>query len=119
MTYLDYNCIGKLEESDVVLITIFDGLHLVFVLKQYVGRFIRDIDGYFCYDPSIGDGLWSEYELRLIVDKLRELNRPWNDHLDKYFASERKKEQMDSFKENEQLCGSEVVINHLKRNDKA
>lgn len=101
MRYLHHNTPERLKVSDITLVVITGNLYLVLIQNVYVGRFIRDVDGYFYYDPSIGDGLWSEYELRLIVDKLRELNRPWNDHLDKYFASEREKEQMDSFKENE------------------
>lgn len=69
----------------ILVVNITENLYLVFVLDHYVGRFIRDVDGFFYYDPFHEPGLWSEYHLRLIVDKLKELNAPWNEEIERYF----------------------------------
>lgn len=51
-----------------------------------VAKAIRDIDGfYYLYvDPKSG-GLWNEYSLRQIADILRELNQPYEEHINEYF----------------------------------
>jgi len=47
-----------------------------------IGEFIRDVDGYF-YFALLKDnqGLWSDYILLEIGNKLKDLNKDWNEHL--------------------------------------
>lgn len=52
-------------------------LHEASFNENPIGHFVRDVDGYFYYSPS-ADGLWGEYELRLIADKLKEMNAEWD-----------------------------------------
>ena len=37
-------------------------------------------DGYLGF-YVVGDGYWSSYALRLIADKLDEMNKTWDDHI--------------------------------------
>ena len=51
---------------------------------------ILNIDGFYYFsilDTPI-NGLWSDYVLAEIVNKLKELNHDWKEHLDKYFSEE-------------------------------
>lgn len=73
------------KQAAITLVTITKSLYLVLVRTKYVGCFVRDVDGYFYYDPSDERGLWSEYHLRLIADQLKELNAPWNEQIEQYF----------------------------------
>lgn len=56
---------------------------------KYLGTFELDVDGYFHYwqDKSL-NGAWSSYQLRAIVDKLDEVNKPYEDSLYEYFKNE-------------------------------
>jgi hypothetical protein len=40
----------------------------------YLGQFIMDVDGHFYYWPSKKDGCWSAWSLKIISEKLYELN---------------------------------------------
>ena len=44
-------------------------------------------DGYLYYWPRSGGAL-SAYDLRSIANKLDELNKPWDDQVQEYFADE-------------------------------
>ena len=49
---------------------------------------IIDIDGFYKLDTSsFGGGLMESYHLRVIADKIKELNRPYEDKLAAYFDS--------------------------------
>jgi hypothetical protein len=55
--------------------------------NKLLGEFILNIDGFYYFsvlDTPV-NGLWSDYALSEIVNKLKELNQPWKEHLDKYF----------------------------------
>ena len=43
--------------------------------KSYLGQFSLDVDGDFYYWPSNKRGCWSAWSLKLIAEKLDELNR--------------------------------------------
>ena len=55
---------------------------------MYLGAFELDMDGfyYFCCNSS-KSGCWGSNELRLIADKLDEVNKPYNDSLNEYFKN--------------------------------
>jgi hypothetical protein len=59
----------------------------VYIGTQKVGLFYFEVDGFWVFTP-IGDGYWNEYSLRLIADKLEELNKSWNEQLDEYFQTQ-------------------------------
>lgn len=61
-----------------------------------LGNFIRDIDGFFYFDPIRKDGYWSSYSMRLVSNKLDELNKPYNDELDEYFKKHGENNTNDS-----------------------
>jgi hypothetical protein len=54
-----------------------------------VGRFLLEVDG--CYYFELAErrrsAVWSDYALVEIGTKLKELNQPWYDHLDKHFKN--------------------------------
>jgi hypothetical protein len=56
--------------------------------NKLLGQFILNIDGFYHFsmlDTPI-NGLWSDYVLAEIADKLKKLNHDWKDHLDKHFG---------------------------------
>jgi hypothetical protein len=56
--------------------------------NKLLGEFILNIDGFYYFsilDTPI-NGLWSDYVLAEIADKLKKLNHDWQEHLDKYFS---------------------------------
>jgi hypothetical protein len=57
--------------------------HKVFFGDKFIGDIIMDVDGYFYYLPSDERGTWSAWTMRLIADKLDELNKPWDDYIQK------------------------------------
>lgn len=59
----------------------------VYVRSQKVGLFYLEVDGFWVFNP-IGTGYWNEYSLRLIANKLEELNKSWNEQLDEYFQTQ-------------------------------
>ena len=63
---------------------------LVISNNNLVGNFIQDVDGFFYFSSTGEGGLWSDYFLLEIGTKLKELNKPWSDHIDEYFTSEQK-----------------------------
>lgn len=59
------------------------GRYKVFFNTNYLGDLVMDVDGYFYYWPSIEKGAWSSYSMRMIADKMDELNKPWDDYIEK------------------------------------
>lgn len=47
--------------------------------NKLIGNFIVSDDGYFYYSPLTNPGLFSSYTLKLISDKLEELNEQWDE----------------------------------------
>jgi hypothetical protein len=59
---------------------VIDGVHTVYFNKKQIGVFAIQDDGYLGF-YGVGDGYWSSYALRLIADKLDEMNKTWDDHI--------------------------------------
>jgi hypothetical protein len=57
-----------------------------------VGTFEMDCDGFYYFYVSDDPGSWTSYTLRLIADKLDEVNKPFQDVVDKYFNQEKVKD---------------------------
>ena len=53
----------------------------IFFNDKKLGSLIRIEDGYFYLDLSELDGLLADWVLKDILDKLQELNKEWNDHI--------------------------------------
>lgn len=52
---------------------------------KYLGNLIRDVDGYFYYDPILERGTWASWSLKAIADMLDNLNKDWDEQINKYF----------------------------------
>ena len=52
-----------------------------------VGRFLLEVDGFYYFELAERrrSGVWSDHVLIEIGTKLKELNQPWYDHIDKHF----------------------------------
>ena len=62
-----------------------DARYEVYFNGQHLGYFYLEIDGFYVFIP-IGDiGYWNEFSLRMIADKLEELNKSYNDKIELYF----------------------------------
>lgn len=54
-----------------------------------VGRLLMDVDGFFYYWPSMNlSGCYASYILHEIADTLDELNREWEEQLERDFNKE-------------------------------
>lgn len=62
---------------------VIDGVYLVYFNKKKLGEFIVQDDGFFGFHTSEPSGYWSSYALRLIADKLDEINKEWDDQVKK------------------------------------
>ncbi len=60
---------------------VIDGVHAVYFNKKRLGAFVVQEDGYFGFYPDDLKGYWSSHSLRLIADKLDDVNRAWDDHI--------------------------------------
>jgi hypothetical protein len=63
--------------------------HVYFENGVYIGDFVVAEDGYWVYFPENKGGSWDEYILRLLLDKLCEMNKPWDEEVNKYFDEQR------------------------------
>jgi len=54
----------------------------------YIGDILVKEDGFYDYWPELNGGYWDEMMLRIVADKLHELNAPYQKELDEYFAKE-------------------------------
>jgi len=62
----------------------------VLINEKLIGHFIRDVDGYLYYWPLKSlSGSWNSNALRLIANKLDELNKELDNSIKKYFENER------------------------------
>jgi len=55
-----------------------------------VGKIEPADDGFLYFWPELRAGFWSEELMRDIADKLKELNKPYNDELNQYFSTHQK-----------------------------
>lgn len=55
------------------------------IIKCIKDDIIQDVDGYYYFWPSDGGGYFSEFALRVIADHLKELNKPWENEIERYF----------------------------------
>ena len=47
-----------------------------------MGELCKEVDGYYVWYPDVyRGGYWSEWLLRAIADKLRELNKEWHEQV--------------------------------------
>jgi hypothetical protein len=58
----------------------------VFFNGRHLGYIYIEVDGFWVFNPY-GDGYWSEFILRMIADKLEELNKSHNDKIELYFKN--------------------------------
>ena len=54
-----------------------------------VGTFEMDCDGFYYFYVSDSPGSWTSYYLKVIADKLDEVNKPLNDLIEIYFNNEK------------------------------
>jgi len=51
--------------------------------QREVGSLVMDVDGYFYFWPVDNNGAWSSYHLKEVANKLDEINKQWNEQLEK------------------------------------
>ena len=72
-----------------------------------LGEFIMDCDGFRYYKrEETLCGVESSYKFRLVADKLDEVNKPYNDVIDKYFNKEREDFKIRAEKEYSEVLKS-------------
>jgi len=55
---------------------------------KLIGYFIPEVDGFFYFSPEqYNSGVWSDYALLEIGNKLKEINQPWVDKLNREFSN--------------------------------
>ena len=64
-------------------------VHNVKVNNTKIGTFELDESGFYSFWYN-NAGSWSSYSLRLIADKLDEINKPYKEVVDEYFDQERR-----------------------------
>ena len=64
-----------LRKESVIRYTVLFGVGL----QSNIGEMIQDVDGYFYYFPIENGGAWTPWIMRLIADKMDELNKRWDD----------------------------------------
>ena len=48
-----------------------------------IGEFYREVDGIFVFWPQAASGFYTEGFLREVADKLRDMNKEWNETIEK------------------------------------
>ena len=57
----------------------------------FIGTFELDESGFYSFwNPNHVAGSWSSYSLRMVADKLDEINKPFQETVDEYFDQERR-----------------------------
>ena len=59
------------------------GVYEVYFSEKRIGTFLIQDDGYYGFYTESDSGYWSSYALRLIADKLDEMNKEWDDQVKK------------------------------------
>lgn len=53
----------------------------------YLGFVYQEVDGFYVFKANMrNNGYWSEHSLREIAEVLTELNKEWNEHIEKEFS---------------------------------
>ena len=60
----------------------------IYFNQKYLGIVVVQDDGYFGFLSNEPSGYWSSYALRLIADKLDELNKEWDEYIKKNLGNE-------------------------------
>lgn len=60
----------------------------VYFNKQHLGYFYLEVDGFYVFIPKSNIGFWNEFSLRIIADKLEEMNKHYNKNIEKYFETQ-------------------------------
>ena len=56
--------------------------------NKLIGHFTPEVDGFFYFSvEQYNGGVWSDYALLEIGNKLKEINQPWVDKLNKEFSN--------------------------------
>lgn len=50
---------------------------------KFLGELIMDVDGYFYFWPEDNNRAWASHHLREITNKLDELNKEWDEQVEK------------------------------------
>ena len=50
---------------------------------KLVGDLIMDVDGHFYFWPEDNNGAWRSYQLRELADKIDEINKSWDEQVEK------------------------------------
>lgn len=48
-----------------------------------LGQFLREVDGFFVFYPNLNGGFWEAWVLNGIAAKLDELNKPWEETIER------------------------------------
>lgn len=64
--------------------------------NKLLGHFIMQEDGYYMFFCLEDNGGWSSYSLKLIADKLDEVNKEFNDEVNEYFDLLRRNEEQQA-----------------------
>jgi len=54
------------------------------------GSIYQEVDGYWVYDSGEGKGYMPQWFLETLALKLKDLNDPWDQEIEKYFQNESK-----------------------------
>lgn len=69
--------------------------------KKRIGTIYMEVDGYYVFVPAARNrGFWDEHTLLAIGNKLKEMNKVWDDSIAEYFskhANDNTEEQIDDF----------------------
>jgi len=64
------------------------GLFRVFLNNVHVGNMYKEVDGYYVYEYNNSrSGFWEAHALRMIADKLDEMNKDWDEGIKEYFKN--------------------------------
>jgi hypothetical protein len=66
---------------------LIDGVYEVYFNSVRLGEFVVQSDGYYGFVAKSNAGFWSSYGLRLISDKLDEINKEWDQQVKKDIGS--------------------------------
>jgi hypothetical protein len=60
----------------------------VYFGMSHLGYFYTEIDGFWVFSVE-QQGYWNEFSLRMIADKLEEMNKPYNEEIELHFENQK------------------------------
>jgi len=60
----------------------------VYFGMSHLGYFYTEIDGFWVFKVK-QQGYWNEFSLRMIADKLEEMNKPYNEEIELHFENQK------------------------------